>query len=156
MTTTTTTPAPVETTTPPQAKSPGPADVAALLAFLRWFRAYRRTRPFWGGLWLGLGGLWLLKFSNMSIGLVLGGGWNQSAAYVVGGGMLLFALVAWVSPHYAGLVGFLGVLLALAAFISVNLGGFLIGSLLGILGGSMVWGWGEKKPRRGKSDQVAA
>jgi len=132
---------------------PAPGRVAVAR---QWFRAFRRTRPFWGGLWLGLGGLWLLKFSNMSIGLVLGSGWNQSAAYVVGGGMILFAVVAVFTPHYSGLVGFLGVLLALAAFISVNLGGFLIGSLLGILGGSMVWGWGEKKPRRKKSDQVPA
>ena len=101
----TTTADPTETTAPP--KSPGPADVAALMAFLRWFRAFRRTRPFWGGLWLGLGGLWLLKFSNMSIGLMLGGGWNSSAAYVVGGGMMLFAVVGIFTPHYSGLVGFL-------------------------------------------------
>ncbi|HSV38953.1 MAG TPA: DUF6114 domain-containing protein [Nocardioidaceae bacterium] len=128
------------------------ADVAALLAALRWFRAFRRTRPFWGGLWLGLGGIWLLTFANMSIGLALGGGWNQSAAYVIGGGMLMFALTAWFAPFYSALVGFTGVLLALAAFVSVNLGGFLIGSLLGIVGGAMVWGWGEKKPRKQKAE----
>ena len=137
-----------------------PAAPSRLAVARQWFRAFRRTRPFWGALWLGLGGLWLLTFSSMSIGLVLGGGWNQSAAYVVGGGMILFAVVAVFTPHYSGLVGFLGVLLALAAFISVNLGGFLIGSLLGILGGSMVGGWGEKKPRskvmRSKSNQVSA
>ena len=132
-------------------KTKGPADVAALMAALRWFKAFRRTRPFWGGLWLGLGGLGLLTFANMSSGLALGGGWNQSAAYVIGGGMVMFALTAWFAPFYSGLVGFTGVLMALAAFVSVNLGGFLIGSLLGIVGGSMVWGWGEKKPRHGQT-----
>lgn len=112
-------------------------------------RAFRRTRPFWGSVWLLLGGIWLIRFSNFSLGLALGSGWNSSAAYVVGGGMVMFALVGIFAPHYSALTGLVGVLLALAAFVSVNLGGFLIGSLLGILGGSMIWGWGEKRPRRG-------
>ena len=125
-----------------------PPMIRAVLGFSwRWFRAFRRTRPFWGGLWMILGGLWLLKFSNLSIGVVIGSGWNGSAAYLLGGSLVMFGVVAWFAPHYKSMVGLIGVGVALAAFISVNLGGFLIGSLLGIVGGSMVWGWGEKKPR---------
>lgn len=116
----------------------------------RWFRAFRRTRPFWGGLWLALGGLVVIHFSRAPLGLALGAGWSSSAGYILGGGMVMFALVAWFAPHYSGLVGFVGVLLALAAFIAANLGGFLIGTVLGIFGGSMVWGWGEKRPRRSR------
>lgn len=119
-------------------------DVDARLAF----RAFRRTRPFWGGLWLMLGGYVVVDLASAPLAVMIGGGWNTSAGFILGGAMILFGLVAWFAPHYSALVGLLGVLFALAAFIGANLGGFLIGTTLGIIGGSMVWGWGEKKPRR--------
>lgn len=112
-----------------------------------WFAAFRRTRPFWGGLWLLLGGYVVIDFASTSIGFAVQGGWSASSGYILGGAMVLFGLVAWFTPHYSGLVGLLGVLTALAAFVGSNLGGFLIGTVLGIVGGSMVWAWGEKKPR---------
>lgn len=125
----------------------GPAR-GLLRAAWRWFRAFRRTRPFWGALWLALGGAVVIRLGFSPLGLALGGGFNRSAGLILGGAMVLFGLVACFSPLYARLVGLLGVGSALAAFVGSNLGGFLVGSLLGILGGAMVWGWGEKRPRR--------
>lgn len=94
-----------------------------------------------------LGGYAVVRFSYSPISVMVGGGWNSSAGFILGGSMILFGAVAWFAPHYSRLVGVMGVLFALAAFIGSNLGGFLIGSLLGILGGSMIWGWGEKPQR---------
>jgi hypothetical protein len=122
---------------------------------VRWFRAFRRTRPFWGGLWLAFGGLVVVQFNSYPMGLALTGGFNRSAGYILGGAMLLFAAVALVSPLYARLVGVLGVLSAMAAFIGSNFGGFLVGSVLGIIGGSMIWGWGELAPPRPAGTRVA-
>ncbi|WP_206051046.1 DUF6114 domain-containing protein [Nocardioides speluncae] len=116
-----------------------------------WFADFRRTRPFWGALWLALGGYAVLHFASTSIGIAIAGGWSGSAGYILGGGMILFAVVAVATPQYSALCGLIGVLLALAAFIAANLGGFLVGSVLGIFGGSMIWGWGEKKPRNEQS-----
>lgn len=113
-----------------------------------WFRAFRRTRPFWGALWSILGGAWIIKMMHFTFGVVVTGGWSYSAGYVLGGGMLLFGLAAMFSPRYKNLSGVLVFLLALAAFINANLGGFMVGTILGIIGGSMTWAWGEKKPRR--------
>lgn len=121
---------------------------------VRWFRAYRRTRPFWGGLWLALGGLVVIKFNASSLGLAMTGGFNRSAGYILGGAMLLFAAVALASPLYARLVGVLGILSAMAAFIGSNFGGFLVGSVLGIVGGAMIWGWGELAPPRSAGTRV--
>lgn len=112
-----------------------------------WFRDFRRSRPFWGALWLGLGGVAVIHFSRSPLTMVVGGGWNSSAGYILGGAMVMFALVALFAPLYRGLCGLVGVLLGLAAFIAANLGGFLIGTMLAIVGGSMIWGWGEKGPR---------
>lgn len=114
---------------------------------VRWFRAFRRTRPFWGGLWLALGGVVVVKLNSYPIGIAMAGGFNRSGGYILGGSMVLFGMVAWFSPLYARLVGVLGVLAALAAFVGSNLGGFLLGSVLGIVGGSMIWGWGELPAR---------
>jgi len=119
------------------------------------FRAFRRTRPFWGGVWMILGGLDIVYWVRNPIGIVLGGGWSTSAGYIVGGSMIVFALVGWFSPHYKGVIGVVGMLLALVAFIAANLGGFLIGSVLGVIGGAMVWGWGPKKAKDQPDEAVA-
>jgi len=115
----------------------------------RWFRAFRRTRPFWGGLWCIAAGAWIVRSMFFSFVLAVSGGWSYSAGYILGGSLVLFGLVAWFAPHYRALVGVLAVLLGLAAFVAANLGGYLLGSVLAILGGSMVWAWGEKAPKRG-------
>ncbi|AKU14911.1 DUF6114 domain-containing protein [Luteipulveratus mongoliensis] len=110
-------------------------------------RSFRQTRPFWGGLLLLLAGADIIYFAGYPLRFAVSNGWNASAGYILGGGLILFALVSWASPLYAPMLGLLGVLVALAAFISTNLGGLLIGTALGIVGGSMVWAWGEKGPK---------
>lgn len=111
------------------------------------FTAWRRTRPFWGGALLVLGGGWIVRLMSYPLLVAVSGGWNTSAGYILGGAMVLFGLTAWFAPLYGQLVGVLGVLAALAAFVGANLGGLFLGTLLGIVGGSMVWSWGEKPVR---------
>lgn len=113
-----------------------------------WFRAWRRTRPFWGALWTILAGAEIVKMMSFSFGLALTGGWAYSAGYVMGGGLILMGLVALLTPHYKGLAGVIAFLVALGAFPTANLGGYLVGSVLGIIGSSMIVSWGPKKPRR--------
>lgn len=122
--------------------------MAAVRDTWRWFRAFRRTRPFWGGLWCILAGAWIIRSMYFSFVLAVSGGWSYSAGYILGGGLVLFGLVGWFAPHYRGLIGILAVLIGLAAFVAANLGGYLVGSVLAVLGGSMMWAWGEKAPRR--------
>ena len=113
-----------------------------------WFRAFRRTRPFWGALWTIIAGLWIIRTMSFSIGLALTGGWSHAAGYVMGGGLILFGVVAIVAPYYRSLAGLDAFLIALGAFPTANLGGYLLGSILGIIGSSMIWAWGEKKPKK--------
>lgn len=133
--------------------------IRGVTAARTWFRAFRRTRPFWGGLWLVLAGVVVVRFMLFPLGLAVSGGFNTSAGYILGGALVMFGLVAWFAPHYSAFTGILGVMTALAAFVGANLGGFLLGSLLGILGGSMVWGWGDLTPsdrrRRSRARRAA-
>lgn len=130
--------------------------VRAFSAVRAWFRAFRRTRPFWGGLWTIVAGAEIIKAMSFSIGLALTGGWSYSAGYVMGGGLVLFGLVAWFAPYYKSLAGIVAFLIALGAFPTANLGGYLIGSVLGIIGASMIWSWGPKKPTKRQLRRMAA
>lgn len=129
---------------------------ALIWSAVNWFNAFRRTRPFWGGFWLAAGGLWVIRLNDYAIGMALAGGFNRSAGYILGGAMVLFGLVAWFSPLYARMLGLFGVLAAMAAFVGSNLGGFLVGSVAGVIGGAMVWGWGELQPRESRREARAA
>ncbi|MEK9518348.1 DUF6114 domain-containing protein [Streptomyces sp. NPDC087908] len=113
-----------------------------------WFRAFRRTRPFWGGLWLIAGGWTVLKFSLSSLQLIVSTGFGGVAGYLVGGGMILCGLIPLAVPRQRYTFGLIGTVLAVVSLVVSNLGGFLLGMLLGVLGGSMMVGWGVRRPRR--------
>ncbi|MCA1983325.1 DUF6114 domain-containing protein [Nocardioides nematodiphilus] len=111
------------------------------------FAAFRRSRPFWGGLWTIVAGAWIVKVMSFPLGIALNGGWSYSAGYVVGGSLIVFGVVAWLAPNYRMLAGVVAFLLAIAAFPVADLGGYLVGSLLGIVGSSMIIAWGDKPAR---------
>ncbi|MCM1947431.1 DUF6114 domain-containing protein [Streptomyces sp. G2] len=112
-----------------------------------WFRAFRRTRPFWGGVWMVAGGWTVLKFSLSSVQLIVSTGFGGVAGYLVGGGMILCGLIPIAAPRQRHTFGLIGCVLAVVSLVVSNLGGFLLGMVLGVLGGSMLVGWGAKRPR---------
>ena len=68
----------------------------------------------------------------------------------------MFGLGAWFQPATSTYVGVLGIIVAIIALPTSNLGGFVIGSLLGIIGGAFTFAWqpGEKKHRtKGAAEQ---
>jgi hypothetical protein len=111
------------------------------------FRGWRRTRPFWGGFLLLLAGIELLVIPLS--GILLHGAVKLVVYIGIGGvfgvllGVLLIAcgLLLWLNPAHRTFYAIAGVLLAVLSFIASNLGGFFIGMLLGIIGGSMGFGW---------------
>ena len=111
------------------------------------FRAWRRTRPFTGGLLLLLAGLELLL---IPLGGDLGHGAIKLVIYIgIGGvfgvliGVLLIAagIAIWVNPAHRAFYGVAGIVLGIASFPASNLGGFFIGMLLAIIGGSLGFAW---------------
>jgi hypothetical protein len=111
------------------------------------FRRWRRTRPFWGGFLLLLAGIELLLIPLS--GILIHGAVRLVVYIGIGGvfgvliGMLLIAcgLLLWLNPAHRTFYAIAGVLLAVLSFIASNFGGFFIGMLLGIIGGSMGFGW---------------
>ncbi|MGH3202618.1 MAG: DUF6114 domain-containing protein [Streptosporangiaceae bacterium] len=111
------------------------------------FRRWRRTRPFWGGFLLLLAGVELLLIPLS--GILIHGAVKLVVYIGIGGvfgvllGVLLIAcgLLLWLNPAHRTFYAIAGVLLAVLSFIASNFGGFFIGMLLGIIGGSMGFGW---------------
>jgi hypothetical protein len=123
------------------------------------FRGWRRTRPFWGGLIALLGGIEILLSERAPVAVVVHLGAQGLAGYVVPVVLVLCALLLWFNPAQRIFYSILAVLAALASFITSNLGGFVLGMLLGIVGGSLAFAWvpGEPpRPRRRRRERPIA
>ncbi|MEU6115029.1 DUF6114 domain-containing protein [Streptomyces sp. NPDC047117] len=105
-----------------------------------WWR-WRKARPFWGGLATVLAGLEICVIPLAPLKVMLQQGIAGIPSVLMGLVMIVMGLTAWFAPHYRGLAGVLTVLMAAAALVMSNLGGFFIGTVLGILGGALMFAW---------------
>ncbi|MGW2930580.1 DUF6114 domain-containing protein [Streptomyces sp. NPDC001156] len=114
------------------------------------FRRRRADRPFWGGLLLTLGGAEILLTEKASLKVITHIGMQGLAGYLLPTVMLLCGLLLLFSPAQRVFYSILGVLVSLGSWITSNLGGFLIGLLLGVTGSCLAFGWlPDQEPRRG-------
>jgi Family of unknown function (DUF6114) len=124
----------------------------------RSFRQWRRTRPFWGGLLLLLAGLELILIpltgvlSHGAIKLVIYIGIGGVFGVLIGVLLIACGVVIWINPTHRQFYGIAGVVLGVLSFPASNLGGFFIGMLLAIAGGSLAFAWAPLRPARGPAD----
>jgi hypothetical protein len=108
----------------------------------RRFRLWRRGRPFWGGLILMLAGaqLWLsTNFNPFHFEISFGPtGFLVILLPLI---LLLCGFLVWFTPQHRVFYGVIGTVTAIYSLLGLNLGGWFIGTLLGILGGSLVISW---------------
>ncbi len=112
------------------------------------WRAWRRARPFWGGLFVVLGGGEILLSELASLPLVIHIGLHGFASYVVPLLLLICGLLLWFHLPLRTFYSVLAILLALGSWITSNLGGFFAGMLLGLIGGSLAFAWVSGGDRR--------
>jgi Family of unknown function (DUF6114) len=111
------------------------------------WRAWRRSRPFWGGLLLILAGLEMLLIpltgvlTRGPIKLVIYVGIGGVFGVLIGGLLVACGVALWCNQAHKTFYAIAGLLLAILSFTGTNLGGFFIGMLLGIVGGSLAFGW---------------
>ncbi|PND52998.1 MULTISPECIES: DUF6114 domain-containing protein [Rhodococcus] len=108
-------------------------------------RRWRAERPFWGGTALAVSGLVLLlpAYTTFRIGEVLVSISTISgvSTLLLGALMLVCAGSALLRPSTRVTAGVSGMILALVALPAANFGGFLVGTLLGVLGASLTMAW---------------
>ncbi|WP_404953618.1 DUF6114 domain-containing protein [Streptomyces sp. 147326] len=112
-----------------------------LLSRRRRWQRWRRSRPFWGGLLAILAGAWICVLPLAPLKIMLQQGVAGIPSVLMGIVMIVLGLTTWFSPAQRTLAGVLTTLIATAALVLSNLGGFLIGTLLGILGGGLMFAW---------------
>ncbi|MFF0079453.1 DUF6114 domain-containing protein [Streptomyces canus] len=124
--------------------SGGQQPVAEQDAFTRWVYG----RPFFGGLWLTLGGAWILLTMKASVKVVLHIGMQGLAGYLLPTLMVLLGLLILFSPDQRLFYSITGVLISMGTWVTSNLGGFMVGLLLGVAGSVLTFGWLPDQDRR--------
>ena len=109
------------------------------------FTQWRAGRPFWGGLFLVLSGVCLLlpPLATVEVGDVL-----ISISTIAGvstlllGSMMLVCATAVLTRASARVpAGVAAMLIALVALPAANFGGFVVGTLLGVIGAAAALAW---------------
>ncbi|MFI0982304.1 DUF6114 domain-containing protein [Streptomyces sp. NPDC021093] len=129
------------------------------------FRAWRGVRPFWAGLLTILGGVPIMYFPYNDLKM---GSLTLTMATTAGAGSLIIGvllvtlgLTMWFHSIVRIFAGVAAILLALVSIPVSNIGGFIIGFLLALLGGAMSIAWAPakeaaKEPAAAPSPEAAA
>jgi uncharacterized protein DUF6114 len=118
--------------------------VSRLRRARRGWRSWRRSRPFWGGLLVVAGGAEIISTTLVSLSVTLRvglGGVGGLLGTVIALVLVLCGVLLWLSAAQRAFYSIVAVVLALATFNTINLGGFLVGMLLGITGGALGFAW---------------
>ncbi|MDQ0811111.1 putative lipid-binding transport protein (Tim44 family) [Streptomyces sp. B3I7] len=122
------------------------------------FRDWRGSRPFWAGLLTALGGVPIayfpyatLKLGTMSVTMATTAG---SASLIIGVLLFTLGLTMWFQKATRVFAGIAAIILGLVSLVVSNIGGFVIGFLLAMLGGAMAVSWvpTKAKPERAKGE----
>ena len=119
---------------------------------MKQWQAWRRSRPFWGGLLLVLSGLELfaLPLSGVlvhgAIRLVIYIGIGGVFGVLIGVLLIVAGLATWFNPLHKTFYSIAGIVLGLVSFPASNLGGLFVGMLLAIIGGAGAFAWTPAEP----------
>ncbi|MFE9959081.1 DUF6114 domain-containing protein [Micromonospora sp. NPDC005299] len=117
----------------------------------RW-RRWRRGRPFTAGVLVALGGAEMLVTLRAPLGVLLHVGPQGLAAYLVPVVLVLCGVLLIATPQQRVFYALVTLVLGLVSWLTSNLGGFLVGMLLALVGGALAFAWTPaKQPRAARS-----
>ncbi|MFD4786755.1 DUF6114 domain-containing protein [Streptomyces sp. NPDC058459] len=109
------------------------------------FRDWRGGRPFWAGLFTLLGGLPIayfpyatLKLGTMAVAMATTAG---AGSLIIGILLVTLGLTMWFQKATRIFAGVAAILLALVSLVVSNIGGFVVGFVLALLGGALSIAW---------------
>jgi MFS family permease len=104
------------------------------------FKKWRKSRPFWGSFVTIVSGLMILWVPiNLYLSTLLPGSF-AIIGLVFGGAITLIGFISMFFPNASKILGIFTIFLSILSVIGA-LGGFLIGTLFGIIGGSLLMAW---------------
>ena len=117
------------------------------------FRHWRQARPFWGGLLLALGGTEMFLTIKAPLPVVLHVGMGGLAGYLIPILIAVCGVLVLANPGQRLFYSLVGAILALASWLTSNLGGFVVGLLLALVGSALAFAW---TPRKGPAARIAS
>ncbi|MFJ6151762.1 DUF6114 domain-containing protein [Micromonospora profundi] len=113
----------------------------------RSFRRWQRSRPFWGGLFTILAGVEMFASTRMTInGLSFHSGASGLLSLLIPVILVTCGLLIWLSPAQRLFYSVVAAVTAVYSLIGLNLGGFFVGLLLGIIGSALAFAWAPARP----------
>jgi len=113
-------------------------------AFWHW----RHARPFWGGLLVFLGGLEIFLTVKAPLPVVMHVGMQGFIGYLLPIVLALLGVLLIFNPAQRLFYSLLAAVLALASWLTSNLGGFIVGLLLALVGSALAFAWSPDKLSR--------
>jgi len=104
------------------------------------FKNWRARRPFWGAALCILSGLIILWVPATLYEVAAAPGSIIFVGFFLGGLTLLMGVLSLILPRLSTLLGVLAIFSSVLSIMGA-LGGFLIGTILGIVGGAMLIAW---------------
>ena len=105
------------------------------------FRRWRGRRPFVGGLLLVLAGCEILLTMKAPLPVILHVGMQGLAGYLLPTLMTVCGLLILFNPAQRLFYSVIAVLLSLGTWLTSNIGGFMVGIVLGVVGSCLTFGW---------------
>lgn len=107
----------------------------------RRLRTFRRTRPFWGALVLAVGAYFIVSPVLTTFTATVSMGTVGVSSWVIGGIMLAAAGISLVMPAQRHFPAIVAMIVSVASLVLANLGGYIIGMALGIVGSGLIFAW---------------
>lgn len=108
------------------------------------FSRWKNERPFWGGALTILAALLILYIPMPLYAIAFIPGSLVFVGFLFGGLLLIIGILSFIYPQFSTVFGVVTIFLSILSIMGA-LGGFLIGTLLGILSGSLLVAWEKKE-----------
>ncbi|NHO85190.1 DUF6114 domain-containing protein [Micromonospora sp. CMU55-4] len=113
----------------------------------RTFRRWQRSRPFWGGLFIILAGVEMLASTRLTLnGLSFSSGATGLLSLLIPAILGTCGVLLWLSPAQRLFYSIVAAVTTVYSLIGLNLGGFFLGLLLGIVGSALAFAWVPVRP----------
>ena len=117
------------------------------------FRTWRRSRPFVGGLLVVIAGIEMFFSGQLDLGNIqIQFGLSGLQATIIPAVLVLLGVLVTTMPQHRVFYGVIALALSVYSLVGVNLGGFVVGMLLGAIGGVLVVAWMPRAARGRAAD----
>lgn len=114
------------------------------------FMQWRHKRPFWGATLTVLAALLILYIPLHLYAIAMIPGSFVFVGFLFGGLILIIGVLAYIYPQFSTVFGVITIFLSVLSIMGA-LGGFIVGTILGIVSGSLLVAWEKQAMPAGES-----